>query len=135
MLERSCGTIPYTVRDGEILYLLVQAGDDGYCGFPKGHMESGETEAETAYRETWEETSLQVRVDKGFRYEIFYSMRNGNRKKVVYFLGEFSDQTPCHNQGFERFRYLLLPFEGACERLTFENARTMLKKANAYLIK
>ena len=29
MLERSCGTIPYTVRDGEILYLLVQAGDDG----------------------------------------------------------------------------------------------------------
>ena len=119
----------------KILYLLVQAGDDGYCGFPKGHMEGGESEEETAYRETWEETSLRVRVDTVFRYEIFYSMRNGNRKKVVYFPGDFSGQTPCHNQGFERFRYLLLPFEEACEALTFENARAMLKKANAYLTK
>ena len=38
MLEKSCGTIPYTINNGTIHYLLVKAKDDGYCGFPKGHF-------------------------------------------------------------------------------------------------
>lgn len=135
MLERSCGTIPYTYQNGKLLYLLVKASDDGYCGFPKGHMEPGETEMETAFRETWEETSVKPVIDPGFRYEIFYHMRNGNDKLVVYFPGNIGEQTPSRNTGFESFLYLLLPFEEACHALTFENAKEMLRKANAYLTK
>jgi len=49
MIEKSCGTIPYTINNGTIYYLLVKAKDDGYCGFPKGHVEANEflTDAET----------------------------------------------------------------------------------------
>ncbi len=39
MIEKSCGTIPYTIKDGTIYYLLLKALDDGYCGFPKGHID------------------------------------------------------------------------------------------------
>ena len=110
MTEKSCGTIPYTVKNGNIFYLLVRAKDDGYCGFPKGHVENGENEKETALRETLEETSLMPAIDDGFRYEISYRLRNGNKKNVVYFLADFGDQTPARNGNFEDFEYLILPF-------------------------
>ena len=135
MLERSCGTIPYTYQNGRLLYLLVQVGDGGCCGFPKGHMEGNETEMETAFRETWEETSVKPGVDPGFRYEISYRLRNGNDKLVVYFPGDIGEQIPAHNPGFENFRYHLLPYEEAYNALTFENAKEMLKAANEYLTK
>ena len=36
MLERSCGAVVYTERDGQRRYVLVKGG---YVGLPKGHME------------------------------------------------------------------------------------------------
>ncbi len=133
MLEKSCGTIPYTVEDGVIYYLLVKAKDDGYCGFPKGHVEMGESEEKTALRETWEETSIHVQINTAFRYEISYQLDHGNTKTVVYFLANFQNQTPKRNKDFEDFDYLILPFERAHQQLTFENAKQMLKKANDFL--
>ena len=133
MLEKSCGTLPYTIKNGVIHYLLVMAEDDGYCGFPKGHAEDGETEAETAFRETWEETSIAPEINTDFRYEISYITDSGNFKTVVYFLAKFQDQVPMRNSNFENFRYLLLPLDEACQALTFENARIMLKAADEFL--
>ncbi|MDX3690087.1 NUDIX domain-containing protein [Streptomyces europaeiscabiei] len=43
--------------------LLRQRGDDGAWGFPGGAIELGESAAETAVRETEEETGLRVRAD------------------------------------------------------------------------
>ena len=134
MIEKSCGTIPYTIKDGTIYYHLLKALDDGYCGFPKGHIESGESEEETALRETWEETSIKPILNSAFRYEISYRMDNGNDKTVVYFLADFKDQTPAHNDGFEKHQYLILPFEEALGELTFDNSKEMLKSANEYLL-
>ncbi|MBQ8430055.1 MAG: NUDIX domain-containing protein [Clostridia bacterium] len=133
MLEKSCGTIPYTIKDGCVYYLLIKAEDNGTCGFPKGHVEEGESEAETALRETWEETSIKPVIKKGFRYEISYPLQNGNEKTVVYFLAEFQNQVPTRNAGFEKYAYLLLPFEKATVSLSFESARLMLKTANDFL--
>ena len=133
MIEKSCGTIPYTINNGTIYYLLVKAKDDGYCGFPKGHIEANEKEEETALRETLEETSVQVQINKDFRYEISYQLDNGNTKMVIYFLANFKNQKPKRNRNFEDFEYLLLPFDRAIQELTFENARQMLRKANVFL--
>ena len=133
MIEKSCGTIPYMVDKGMIYYLLVKSKDDGYCGFPKGHVEPNESEEETAFRETLEETSVEVQINGEFRYEVFYQMENGNAKTVVYFLAKFQDQTPMRNKAFEDFEYLLLPFDYALRELTFENTRQMLKEANDFL--
>lgn len=133
MIEKSCGTIPYTINNGIIYYLLVKAKDDGYCGFPKGHVEVNESEEETALRETREETSVNVQIHSNFRYEISYPMDNGNTKTVVYFLAKFQNQTPKRNKDFEDFMYLLHPFDYALQELTFENAKQMLKAANDFL--
>lgn len=132
MIEKSCGTIPYTINNGKIYYLLVKSKNN-ICGFPKGHVEANETEEETALRETWEETSLKVKIKMHFRHEMSYEMNNGNIKIVVYFLANFQNQTPKRNNNFENFKYLLLPLDLALQELTFENTRQMLKVANDFL--
>ncbi len=133
MFEKSCGTIPYTVKDGIIHYLLIKKTGHKSCGFPKGHVEAGENEIETALRETMEETSLVPVINTELRYEISYRLDNGNQKTVVYFPADFGNQTPCHNQGFEDFDYLILPFDKAYRVLTFDNTREILKAVNDYL--
>ena len=134
MLEKSCGTIPYIIKDGIVYYLLVKSKSGGACGFPKGHVESGEGETETALRETLEETSVKVNINDKFRYEMSYQMGNGKQKTVVYFLASFQDQQPKRNGDFEDFDYLMLPFEKAYQALTFENTKQMLKAANDFVI-
>ena len=64
MLERSCGAVVYTERDGQRRYVLVKGG---YVGLPKGHMEKGESERETAVREIREETCVSTQIVPGFR--------------------------------------------------------------------
>ncbi len=131
--ERSCGTLPYTIKNGVIHYLLIRSKSTGDCGFPKGHIEVGESEIETAVRETWEETSIRVNVNGSVRYEISYQMGNGNLKTVVYFPAHFCDEEPRRNNDFEDFDYLILPFDKAYEALTFENTKQMLKATNEFL--
>ena len=54
--EKSCGAVVYTEIGGKRRYLLVDSIRETNCGFPKGHMEDGETKEETALREIEEET-------------------------------------------------------------------------------
>jgi 8-oxo-dGTP pyrophosphatase MutT (NUDIX family) len=131
--EKSCGTVPYTKRNGEIFYLLIRSPGGRNCGFPKGHVEHGESEVETAFRETLEETSVKARINPGFRHEISYLLSNGVHKTVVYFAADFGDQMPAHSEGFEDFEYLILPLDEACTALTFENTREMLRKAHKFI--
>jgi len=44
--------------------LLTQRMDNGRWCLPGGHMESGESAAETCEREAWEETGLKVRATR-----------------------------------------------------------------------
>ena len=83
--EKSCGAVVYTAVDGEIKYLLVQMMS-GHYAFPKGHVESGESESETALREIKEETDLDVSLDTAFRQSVVYSPYVGCEKEVVYFV-------------------------------------------------
>ena len=79
--EKSCGTI---IIDSNKRVLLVRQ-KLGWVGFPKGHMELGETEIETARRETKEETNLDVIIDEKKRYTISYITSTQIDKEVVYF--------------------------------------------------
>ena len=132
-MEMSCGTILYTRKAGELHYVVLREPINGYCGFPKGHVEKGESETETALRETWEETSVHAEIVGDFRRETTYSLRRGGSKHVVYFLARFDKQTPAHNPEYEYLEVLLLPYKQAYSALTHENMKNFLKQADEYI--
>lgn len=130
MMEKSCGTVLFTVVDGEPRYVLVR-DRHGHFGFPKGHREQGESERVTALRETWEETSIRTpRILPDFREETEYALPRGNKKRVVYFLAEYRGQTPKHNEDFEPLTPILFTYNGALRALRYENMKNILRHAN-----
>ena len=63
----------------------------GRCGwgFPKGHIEKGETEEAAARREVFEETGIRAELAPGFRCETGSGLRDEPRK-IIYFVGTAS---------------------------------------------
>ena len=134
-MEKSCGAVVFTKRDGEILFVIVQETAGAYS-FPKGHVEGDETETQTAAREIREETGLQPAFLPGFRETDEYDLaeKPGTRKQVVYFLAESGGEPLVPRQGEIR-SVLLLPFEEAMQRFVHENTRRILARANAFLLR
>lgn len=131
--EKSCGAVVYTVADGEIKYLLVQMLG-GHFSFPKGHVESGESEVQTALREIKEETDLDVSLDTVFRRTVVYSPYAGCEKEVVYFVAYAkSRETVCQQSEIRSALWLL--YDDAIDRVTFDNDKRILNEANEYLKK
>ncbi|MBR6564006.1 MAG: NUDIX domain-containing protein [Clostridia bacterium] len=64
--EKSAGAVVYTVSDERIKYLLIKS-QNGDVGFPKGHIEKGETEESAALREIFEETSVKAELLHDFK--------------------------------------------------------------------
>ena len=83
--EKSCGSVIYKLENKSIYILLIKH-NKGHWSFPKGHMETGETEYQTAIREVKEETNLDIKIYDGFRYITTYSPKENVMKDVVYFL-------------------------------------------------
>ncbi|MBP3655133.1 MAG: NUDIX domain-containing protein [Clostridia bacterium] len=131
--EYSCGAVVFTRRGGQILYLIAQEQSGAYS-FPKGHMEPGETEEETARREIFEETGLRPELIGGFVLRDEYSLaeRPGTSKRVTYFLAQFGSETPTAAEGEIR-RLLLLPYAQALALFPHEGCRRILRQAHALL--
>lgn len=130
---KSCGFVPYRVADGEHRYLIIHSRN-GDCGFPKGHMEPGETEHETAIRELKEETNIEAEIIDGFRHQIEYPLpgRKNVMKQSVYFLGKcVTDDLVC--QECEVAEAAFVSFEEALEQLTFEETKEILRAAKEFL--
>lgn len=129
MLERSCGAVVVTTREQVRYYVLVKGG---YVGLPKGHMESGESERETALREVKEETCVSAKILPGFRRTVLYHLPNGNDKRVVYFLAVY-DHQEAHRNPEEFLKVMVLPYHEALRALTFENDRVTLRAAERFM--
>jgi 8-oxo-dGTP pyrophosphatase MutT (NUDIX family) len=129
--EKSCGAVVFTETDGAIRYLIVR-GTSGNYSFPKGHIEAGEDEFETAAREIFEETGLRPAFLDGFRMTEAYRVKNGRMKDVVYFLARFGGE-PVAPPADEIPEYGLWPFEEAYAKLPRESAKAILRAADEYL--
>lgn len=131
--EKSCGALVYTREDGEIRY-VIQRSLEGVYGFPKGHMEPGETEEETALREIREEAGLTVRLIPGYRETVEYPLpkKPGTMKRVVYFLAEYENQ-PLVPQPEEIMSAVLMAYEDAVVVLPYEYQKRMLARARDLL--
>lgn len=134
-MEKSCGAVVYTRRNGQTLFAIVQE-QSGRYGFPKGHVEDDETEADTARREVFEETGLLPVFLDGFRETDEYEMkeRPGVRKRVVYFLAECGDEPLTPREGEIR-QILLLPYEQAMQHFEHEGTRRVLRAANQFIMR
>lgn len=87
LLRKSCGVVPFRMNGGEREFLLLLQSNDCWS-FPKGHMDAGESESETALRELCEETGLTAKLVPGARVELSYEVSPVTTKQVVLFLGE-----------------------------------------------
>ncbi len=84
--EKSCGALVFRKYHGNTELLLIKHANGGHWSFPKGHVEPGETEEETATREVKEETGIDIIIDTSFREVVSYSPKKDTQKDVVYFL-------------------------------------------------
>lgn len=134
--EYSCGAVVFTLVDGAPHYLLIRQLDqpEGCHGFPKGHMEPGETEEQTALREILEEVGLRVELVPGFRAVTEYDLHElpGTRKRVVFFLARYENQT-VRIQQTELASFCLAPWPQALELTEFADSRQILTDAHAFL--
>lgn len=109
LLRRSCGVLPYRMVDGEREYLIVFEQFSGCWSLPKGHMEAGETEVQTALRELREETGLTARLDTSISATVEYPISPVARKQVVFFPGEVRGIPKVHPGEIEGFKWVKGP--------------------------
>ena len=121
--EKSCGGVVYRINGGtrEYFILLNRKNDaKGHWGFPKGHVEKGENEYETAAREIFEEAGLLVVFRGGIRFVSHYSPKPGIEKDAVYFAAMVRDNQVVKLQKEEVADYRWCTFSDAKALLTHD---------------
>ena len=129
--EKSCGAVMYTECDGVRKFILI-TNISGHIGFPKGHIEIGEDEKQTALREVYEETGVKTSLVDGFRESYNYLINGFIKKKAVYYLAPFDEKDVKMNI-MEISEYRLVTFEEALSILNFKHDRDILTKANEFI--
>ena len=134
LYESSCGAVVYRDIKGEIKYLLIKNRRSSHWGFPKGHIERGETKKETATREVLEETGIRVKLLDGFECVSKYKIQNRIEKTVSIFVGTTQD-THTSIQTEEIEDYIWLSYDRALSLLKFENDKNIITSAHEFLNK
>lgn len=133
--EHSAGAIVFRDEGGRRVYLLLHY-DAGHWDFIKGKVEKGESEMQTILREAKEESGLDdLEFREGFREKIYYSYlreREEVPKEVVFLLAETRSRDVRLSHEHQASEWLI--YEKARERLTFDNAKDVLDKANRFLV-
>lgn len=106
LFHKSCGILPYRVTENGREYLIVFEQHSQCWSLPKGHMEPGETEIQTALREIKEETGLTARITTKASVTVEYPISPVSKKQVVFFLGEVSGIPRVLDGEIEAFRWI-----------------------------
>lgn len=135
-IEKSCGVILYKLENGVREYLLLHY-PGGHWDFAKGHVESiDKSEEETARRELREETGIiEIEFNPNYRNAMYYEFKRGRneivKKTVVFFLAETNGRDV--RISHEHKNFIWLPYEKAYQKLTYDNAKELLKLAEENL--
>ena len=135
-MEKSCGVVLF--NEQKVLLLQYAKGQkegewdlQGHWDFPKGHVDKGETEIETATRELEEETGIKnIILLDNFRKTINYKFQKGDikiTKEVIFFIAT-TVETEIH-LSHEHVDYGWFDFTSGLKQLTYDNARSVLKEA------
>lgn len=128
--EKSCGALVFRQdpKTGRMYILMIRHKHGGHRSFPKGHVEAGETEHQTAIREVEEETAVKIRITSDFCEKVHYSPMPGVQKEVVYFMA-MTDQRATHPHDGEIADVEWVPLDNAERSLTHENDKIVLRAA------
>jgi bis(5'-nucleosidyl)-tetraphosphatase len=128
-------------REGQsIKYLLLHKSGD-YWIFPKGRPNPGETELETALRETREESGLtDVHIIDGFRHTYDYDfeavVEDGVRETIyrqaIFFLGEVTQTDITISD--EHIDFGWFDYDTASQRMYYQVGRDLLRAAHEFLL-
>lgn len=143
--EKSAGAIIFRMKNNTPYYLLLHY-PSGHWEFAKGHIEEKESIEDTVKREVEEETGIKdLKVIPGFKEYSKYFFRKsygleGEAKKkapwvfklVVFLLVETKTEDVKISKEHIGFAWLL--FEEAVKKITYKNAKELLKKAHNYLL-
>jgi len=132
LYESSCGAVVFRNFDSVRKFLLIKNKRSSHWGFPKGHIEKGETKIDTAKREVLEETGLHINIFDGFEMSSDYKIAGRVEKNVTIFLASTYDtNTVIQEQEIED--YIWLEYAQALDMLKFENDKAILKSAQVFL--
>ena len=108
--------------------VLIVKREKGFWEFPKGHVERGESEMQTAKREVKEETNISYKQIQDFRETIYYQPKLGVDKEVVYFLGKAINEDAKPQRGEVEKAVFVTP-QQAMDLFTHDNHKKIMKKA------
>ena len=132
--ETSAGIVLFRREKSKKLFLLLHY-PSGHWDFVKGKMEKGESTHQTAVRETEEETGItDITFLENFEEWIEYNFQYQGElvnKKVVFFLAE--TKTEKVKISHEHQNYAWMDYNTSMEKTTFDNAKTVLTKAQMLL--
>ena len=131
--QKSAGIVLFQNFHGTNRFLLLNY-PQGHWDFVKGKMERDETPYETARRETEEETGItDIEFIDGFEESVEYEFRFNNdliQKKVIFFLAKTNISKIFLSH--EHKDFVWLEYEDAMKKITFQNAKKILAKANNF---
>jgi bis(5'-nucleosidyl)-tetraphosphatase len=138
--EYSSGGIVYRIENEQPQFLLIKNAafkdpNKTYWGFPKGHLEEGESSAQAALREVEEETNVKVEIVElvdEIEYTYNHPVRGLTKKRVDYFLMRYleGEEKPQEKEILELGWFFA---SDALDMLSFSQNKTLLKKALAKL--
>lgn len=131
--EKSCGAVIFRKTRGKYAVLLIKNRYADFWSFPKGHVEDGENEYQTAIREVKEETGIDIKIENGFRMESVYLIgkKKNIEKKVVYF-ASLTTRAYVEPQAEEISAFHWF-FEDEFPEKAFDNDKMIFKEALAFI--
>ena len=129
--ERSAGAVVVSTEPAEPRFLLVKT-PGGVWGFPKGHINPGESARQAAIREIMEETGLTPVLKSGFQRLCLY-LHGKPGKAVTYFLASCGYLTGHAENPFEIAETRWMDYASALAHLPHEDQKSLLRQAAAVI--
>ncbi|XP_032681982.1 bis(5'-nucleosyl)-tetraphosphatase [asymmetrical] [Odontomachus brunneus] len=134
--QRACGLVIFHRFQGTVQYLLMQTSyGEHHWTPPKGHVDPGESDMETAMRETREEAgfvSNDLKIFENAKQEMTYQV-NGVPKIVIYWLAELLNPDKSVKMSNEHQAFKWLPLREACDLARYSEMQKALSEFDKYI--